>query len=232
MAQPPTYTRQYDFTNFQTSNPSTPLPANQVDIEYNAVKQTLDAINTNLALIQRDDGALANNSVGADQLSSEISLGLRSVADWATGTVYVVNDGVWQDGVLYRCDVAHTSTVFATDLAAEYWSVLVDLASEVDSEVASVVAATVDGAASAAATAAMTAVGVPPVPGSNTGQYLLTSGAGNEYLFSGLTLPDSGDTVSGDAGGPLCLNGAKTGFEIASASGFANYMAILSKFAI
>ena len=77
MAQPPTYNRVTSFTNYQSLNPTTPLPASSVDQEFNAVKTTLDALNTNIAQIQRDDGALANDSVGLDQLSAEVTVGFN-----------------------------------------------------------------------------------------------------------------------------------------------------------
>ena len=72
MAQPPAYVRQYDFSAFQAGSPNTPLPGTQLDNELDEVKQTLDALNANIALIQRDDGALKNLSVGLDQLKPEI----------------------------------------------------------------------------------------------------------------------------------------------------------------
>jgi len=40
---------------------------------------------------------------------------------WVTATAYDVGDFVSQTNVVYYCIVAHTSGVFATDLAAEYW---------------------------------------------------------------------------------------------------------------
>jgi hypothetical protein len=68
LAQPPEYVRQYSFTAFQAANPSDPLPAAKIELEYNEIKETLDAILTNLALIQSDDGRLAPGSVGELQL--------------------------------------------------------------------------------------------------------------------------------------------------------------------
>ena len=47
MAQPRDYTRQYNFNDFQTTNPSDPLPGPQVDGELDAVKLTLDDLNAN-----------------------------------------------------------------------------------------------------------------------------------------------------------------------------------------
>ena len=63
MAQPTQYNRQYSFRAYQTANPDDPLPGDKVDIELNAIKVTLDGLRTNIALIQRDDGELANGIV-------------------------------------------------------------------------------------------------------------------------------------------------------------------------
>lgn len=41
---------------------------------------------------------------------------------WLTATAYEVNDLVYQNGSTYICLVAHTSGVFATDLAAARWA--------------------------------------------------------------------------------------------------------------
>ncbi len=136
MTQPPGYTRQYDFTSFATSNPTTPLPGNKVDLELNTAKQTLDAIRTNLALIQRDDGDLANDSVGVEQMKAEVTLGLNAVANWASGTAYSPNNGAWYAGKLYRCLLGHTSDAdFAVDLAADRWVELLDVRTTAEAEV-------------------------------------------------------------------------------------------------
>ena len=53
-----------------------------MDVEFNAIKATLDQVLANIALIQRDDGALANRSVGLDQLV-DIFPQIKSCADSA-----------------------------------------------------------------------------------------------------------------------------------------------------
>ena len=127
MTQPTPYARQYSFTSFQTQNPTAPIPAQKLDIELNAVKVTLDQILTNIALLQRDDGKLANSTVGVTQLDGVlISLGFSRPTIWATATAYAVNSAVFQNNILYICLVAHTSGVFATDLASNDWVLAVD----------------------------------------------------------------------------------------------------------
>ena len=48
-------------------------------------------------------------------------LTLVSRGNWATATVYAINDLVFEGGFNYLCTVGHTSGVFATDLAANKW---------------------------------------------------------------------------------------------------------------
>lgn len=127
MAQPPTYDRQFSFTNYQALHPSTPLPAVSLELELNTAKETLDAVLTNLALIQRDDGALANDSVGLDQLTAEVLVGFEVPTVWVTATAYTTSNTVFHGSAFYRCLIAHTSGTFATDLTALKWQLIVDL---------------------------------------------------------------------------------------------------------
>lgn len=149
MSQPVAYVRGFSFTNWQTVNPSKPLPGDKMDIELNAIQQTTAQIRGNLALIQRDDGQLANLSVGAEQLKTSISFGINSAATWASGRAYAIRDGVWINNKLYICLVGHTSTVFATDLAAGRWGLILDFDPYVSGAAAS--ASTASAAATAAA---------------------------------------------------------------------------------
>ena len=126
MAAPTHYALAYDFTSFQSSNPTTPLPADKLEIEFNALQTTTDELIPNLGAIQRSDNALANNSVGNDQLKSEVTIGVNPAADWVTGTEYEANDTVYESNKVYRCLLAHTAGVFATDLAAVKWSEILD----------------------------------------------------------------------------------------------------------
>lgn len=169
MAQPTPYERQYSFRAYQTANPDDPLPGQKVDIELNAVKATIDEILTNLALIQRDDGALANSSVGTSQLDGAlVSLGFERPSAWATSTAYAVDAAVFQNSKLYICLTAHTSGTFNTDLAAAKWEEVIDFTTIVaDAETA------LDGALAAeagavAAQAASEAIAEAVAASSNT----------------------------------------------------------------
>jgi len=86
MAQPDPYELTYDFTAFQVANPTTPLPADKIEIEYNNISSTIGQILANLVLIQRDDGDLANGSVGTDQLAP----GILTILGAGTGEISTV----------------------------------------------------------------------------------------------------------------------------------------------
>jgi len=159
VSQPPTYSRAYNFSDYQATNPSTPVPGNKLDEEFSRIKAVIDAIRANLALVQRDDTAIANESIGYDQLKAELDgFGFNPPSEWATSTNYVVRDTVFHDSGFYRCLVSHTSGTFATDLAAEKWALIADFtAATSDAETAKTAAEAAQAAAEAAQAAAETA---------------------------------------------------------------------------
>jgi hypothetical protein len=83
----------------------------------------------NLALIQRDDGQIRNQTVGLDQLKAEVPVGFNAPVVWTTATAYTAGSStVFNGSGFYRCLVTHTSGVFATDLAALKWQLIVNMA--------------------------------------------------------------------------------------------------------
>ena len=128
MSQPTPYNRLYNFTDYQTVNPTKPLPATNLDAELNAIELTTDQVLTNLALLQRDDGKLANQLVSPESLSAA-TLAIISQGEynprgaWSGASVaYAVNDLVTYNAATYQCIVAHTSTAsFANDNTSGYW---------------------------------------------------------------------------------------------------------------
>lgn len=151
MSQPPVYTRQNNLTAYQANNPGEPMSGSMLDNEYNAIKTTLDTVLANLALIQRDDGELLNNSVGLDQFKVGLSVGLAIAAEWATGTAYDQRDTVWDNDILYFCLVQHTSTVFTDNFNTGYWLKIIDFSAYaqigIDAEAAKVAAIDAQGKA-------------------------------------------------------------------------------------
>ena len=129
------YERIYDFSDYQADNPSDPLPATQVDAEFDALKVALDSTQQFVSGVIDAEGDLAVAIVGPEQLDSAalalIGSGAFNViaGDWTTATAYAVGDlvrydaGAATDGT-YVCAVAHTAGTFATDLAANKWTLL------------------------------------------------------------------------------------------------------------
>ena len=123
MAQPPSYNRGYDFTSFQTNNPDEPIPAVQLESEFDSIKQTLDAVLINMAILQRDDTELANQIVTPESFSQETialtkasSFNIRG--SWSASTAYAINDLVEYNSATYIAVSAHTSSAnFSSDSA-------------------------------------------------------------------------------------------------------------------
>lgn len=123
MSQPTSYNRGFSFTDFAAANPSRPLPGAKVDQELNGIELTLDQVLANLAKIQRDDGALANGSVGVDQLSATaialIAQDTFSVRGaWLTATAYLRGDFYSSNNQVYLVMADHTSTSIVADIAS------------------------------------------------------------------------------------------------------------------
>lgn len=129
MTYPTKYERQFDFQAYQNANPTRPLPGDKVNADLNLAELSIDEIVEFLKTSLRADGAIMNGAVGYDQLSTALqSAGLAPLTAWAASTVYAVSQIVVEDGSLYYCELAHTSSaVFANDLAVDYWTLLVTL---------------------------------------------------------------------------------------------------------
>ncbi len=134
MAQPTPYSRQYNFSDFQTSSPSDPLPATQVETELNSVLGNLSGLNANIGMIQRDDGKLKNQSVHKSAFDTD-SLALMGLSgftvkgNWASATAYVVGDLVDYNSATYLATTGFTSNAsFTVDANAGRWILLANAA--------------------------------------------------------------------------------------------------------
>ena len=127
MSQPTPYNRQYNFQNYQAQNPSDPLPGNQVDAELNSLKITLDQTLQNIALIQRDDGQIKNESIGYEQLKPSLSVGFTLKGEWTAGVNYVQGDGVTYLNKFYRAKLSNLSTTLTRPgVSTATWEVVAD----------------------------------------------------------------------------------------------------------
>lgn len=134
MGQPVPYDRLKDFTTYALAHTAQPYNASDHDAEFDAVELTLDGLVVNIALIQRNDGLLANQTVHPDALSTATKalIGAGNTGQtnwtprglWVTATAYALGNVVETGGVSYVCATAHTSGVFATDHTAGKWIVL------------------------------------------------------------------------------------------------------------
>jgi hypothetical protein len=130
--QPTAYTPATDFSEQEATGASGRSTVNTaaLDAELAAIEQTLDETLDNLALLQRDDGAVRNLTVHYEALAADVRLLLASGAfsadptnaAWVTATAYAVGAFVISSAVGYVCIVSHTSGAsFAVDLAAGKW---------------------------------------------------------------------------------------------------------------
>lgn len=79
MADPTKFTPSYDFSDYQASSPSTPLPGAQVDIQFQAVKTAVDSTVDAIKDIRRSDGALNNGIVTLDSLAPDVLAGVPGI---------------------------------------------------------------------------------------------------------------------------------------------------------
>jgi hypothetical protein len=69
VANPSKFTQSYDFSAFQENNPSTPLPAVQLDVQLADIQTSTTELRDAIIDIRRSDGALQNEIVTEDSLA-------------------------------------------------------------------------------------------------------------------------------------------------------------------
>jgi hypothetical protein len=133
MAQAPNYTPSEDFSQDELNNAGgrSTILTEALDDELSAISAAHNALNANVQLNQRDDGEIRDQRVKLHTLDPTVlklvsAFGGTVRGAWLTATAYAIKDVVTQGGNTYVAAVAHTSGVFATDLAAVRW-VLIQL---------------------------------------------------------------------------------------------------------
>lgn len=122
MAYPNIYSVTYSYTGFQMSQGNSSFPGTQLDADLAGLTSDVTNIAQFVKGVMRSDGALNNGLVTYDSLAPQLqTAGLAPATAWQTATSYLVGNSVIINSSLYRCLVAHTSGVFATDLAAADW---------------------------------------------------------------------------------------------------------------
>jgi len=87
VSQPPPYNPSHSFVADASTLAN--FPGQSLDLEFNKIATVTGAIETNLALIQRDDGALNNGIVTMDALEATIAASLGNVPATAVVQGYV-----------------------------------------------------------------------------------------------------------------------------------------------
>src|SRR5690606_27525149 len=76
LADPTKYERSYGFADFQSNNPSSPLPGSQVDNELENVEASLGEAIDAIKDVRRADGALKNGIVTINSLDAQVAAGV------------------------------------------------------------------------------------------------------------------------------------------------------------
>lgn len=123
MSQPTPYTPTTDFSQQEANNASGRSTVNTaaLDAEFANIQSTLDQTLSNIQLIQRDDGKLADLIVDIHTISPDLLNligGFQLKGDWSSATAYIVNDLVINGAYTYVCTQSHTSGI---SFDASYW---------------------------------------------------------------------------------------------------------------
>ena len=84
-----TYTKATSFTSYQASNPTSPLPADDLDAELDNISDSIDSLIARLSAVTSDANILASGSVDYDQLSARLKNLFASTALPEEAQVYL-----------------------------------------------------------------------------------------------------------------------------------------------
>jgi len=135
MAQPRQYNQTNTFNDWTTTNPSDPHIGSKFDTEFTELKQNTDDLNTNIALIQRDDGKLKNESVHKDSFDQDaLALigasgnGFNVKGDWAAATEYVAGDIVNNNDSTYLTATSSFTSAASFSADSANWTLIANAA--------------------------------------------------------------------------------------------------------
>lgn len=129
------FTRNKDYSQDQVSNTGGrgSVDTAGLDGEFDELLSVTGDHATKIDLVVRDDGKLLDDVIRGHEISPQAlaviaayvgAVGaLIPTGAWLTATVYSVGSLVFHTFSTYICVIAHTSGVFATDLAAIKWEV-------------------------------------------------------------------------------------------------------------
>jgi hypothetical protein len=129
------FTRNKDYSQDQVSNTGGrgSVDTAGLDGEFDELLAVTDDHATKIDVVVRDDGLLLDDLILGHEFSPQALAVMASYMGavgvlipsgaWLTATVYPVGSLVFEGVSTYLCVIAHTSGVFATDLAALKWRV-------------------------------------------------------------------------------------------------------------
>lgn len=104
-----------------------------MDQELERIALTINEIRQRLQMIQRDDGEVANKTIGIDQLKAELLAGVNPPTEWAPETIYSPGDTVVTGTSWLLTREQHLSSpTIQQDIDAGYWFTLIDLTIPID----------------------------------------------------------------------------------------------------
>ena len=127
MSYPDPPSLNFSYRHYQQELGDDSFPGVEIDSDLDSLRDALVQVIDFLKGFTRSDGRLANASVRRETLGPDIRIGFNAPTAWSPNTDYQVSDTVFQGSGFYLCTIPHTSGVFATDIAAGRWQLLVDL---------------------------------------------------------------------------------------------------------
>jgi hypothetical protein len=115
MSDAPNYTPTTSFAEDESNSASgrSTVKTESLDTELANVSSSINALNVNLQLLQRDDGKIRDGIVEPYQLSEQtralLATGGSPKGNWTINTPYYIGDAVQYSSIVYLCVVAHQS---------------------------------------------------------------------------------------------------------------------------
>lgn len=205
MTQPTAYVPAHTFVTDESLLPE--FPGAQLDIEINALKTFTEQVRTNLALIQRDDGALLNGVVTADALDPVLAASLGDLSSLAEVQALIDSATASAATATTQASAASTSATTASTQASNASTSATTASTQATNAAASALAAAAASAAVAfkftwstnTASSDPTAGGIKvnAAPGSATALYISETDASGNALASEIARWDDATSTNG-----------------------------------
>ena len=165
----------FDFSDWQSTHPTQPLPGTNIDAEFQQGYDTSNNIMDRLAMIQRDDGALVNEIVTLDSLHPEVLQEMEDLVSDASDSAAAAAAAEAAAQAAQAAAAASQASALASANSAN------DAATAGAADAAAAAASATAADASADAAAASAAI-MPPLP-TSPGLTIITDPEGDAYQF-------------------------------------------------